>query len=302
MRAVVVGADGFVGRHLVHHLRNSGDTVIEGAGPHATSARSPLDVRDAAAVERFIHDATPDAVYHLAAVAYGPDAARDLPGAIAINVGGTANVLAAASTLASRPIVLVTGSSEVYGAPDVDRINEAAPLRPASLYGATKVAQETLALTYGRVHGLPVIVTRSFNHIGPGQRNSFAVASFAAQLQAIKAGAAEPRLRVGNLDPVRDFTDVRDVVRAYRMLTVDGHAGEALNVASGQGRAMRAIVDGLLAVSGLSVRIESDPTRVRTGDPPRIVGDASRLQKLTGWAPTIPLDQTLRDVWESVSP
>jgi GDP-4-dehydro-6-deoxy-D-mannose reductase len=303
MRALVIGADGFVGRHLVDHLRAAGDTVVEGVGPggSAGDARTPLDVRDADAVEQLVHDARPDAVYHLAAVAYGPDVKRDLATAIAVTVGGTANVFTAVTGVGPAR-VLVTGSSEIYGAPPVETIAESVPPDPVNLYGAIKLAQETLALTFGRVHGLEVVATRSFNHIGPGQRDSFAVASFAAQLRAIASRDAEPVLRVGNLEPVRDFTDVRDVVRAYRLLVAGGHAGEPINVASGRAVSMRSLVDQLIEISGLDVEVVVDPSRVRAGDPPRIVGDASRLQGLTGWEPTIPLPTTLRDIWASHSP
>lgn len=302
MRALVVGADGFVGRHLVDHLREAGDEVVEAVGPHAATdgGRRPIDVRDTAMVEELVAGVRPDALYHLAAVAYGPDAARDLPAAIAVTVGGTANVLGAVAGASSGTIVLVTGSSEVYGTPETDFIRESAELRPVNLYGATKVAQEALALTYGRAHALRVIATRSFNHIGPGQRDSFAVASFAQQLRSIEAGQREPKLRVGNLDSIRDFSDVRDVVRAYRLLVAGEDVGEPINVASGQAYTMRTIVDRLIAISGLDISIEVDPRRVRARDPQRIVGDASRLRTLTGWEPLIPLDRTLGDIWESL--
>lgn len=302
MRALVIGADGFVGRHLVAHLRAEGDDVIEAVGPHAATdgGRQPVDVRDPGTVGDLIADVQPDALYHLAAVAYGPDAAQDLPAAIAITIGGTANVLGAVARASSRTVVLVTGSSEVYGAPETDFITESTELRPVNLYGATKVAQEALGFAYGRAHDLRVVVTRSFNHIGPGQRDAFAVASFARQLRSIQAGTHEPRLRVGNLDSVRDFTDVRDVVRAYRLLVTGAHADEPVNVASGEGRTMRSIVDRLIEMSGMDVSIEVDPARVRARDPRRIVGDASRLRMLTGWAPAIPIDRTLVDIWDSL--
>ncbi|HET9416138.1 MAG TPA: GDP-mannose 4,6-dehydratase [Candidatus Limnocylindria bacterium] len=302
MRALVVGADGFVGRHLVDHLRDAGDVVVEAVGPHtaAEGDRRPIDVRDPAAVERIVSDVEPEALYHLAAVAYGPDAAKDLESAIAITVGGTANVLAAVASRSPRTIVFVSGSSEVYGAPDVPFIPESAQLRPVNVYGATKVAQEAIALAYGRAHELRVIASRSFNHIGPGQRDSFAIASFAQQLRAIEMGDGPPRLRVGNLDSVRDFTDVRDVVRAYRLLVSGGHTGEPINVASGQGHTLRAIVERLIRLSGLEISIEVDPSRIRSQDAQRIVGDATRLRSLTGWIPTIPIERTLSDIWASL--
>jgi len=303
MRVLVVGADGFVGEHLVTHLRENGDTVTEGVGPGADPAggRVPLDVRDSSWVGRVVSEARPEAIYHLAAVAYGPDAARDLDTAIDVTVGGTANVLEAAARLSTPPIVLVTGSAEVYGAPSVDVIDERVRSRPVSLYGATKVAQEVVALTFGSVRSVPVIATRSFNHIGPGQRPPFAIPSFAHQLRAIAAGETEPILRVGNLTPIRDFSDVRDVVRAYRLLVAGRHTGEPINVASGVGRSIGSVVEALVQASGLQVSVEVDPDRVRVDDPPRIVGDAGRLRALTGWEPAIPIEQTLGDVWARIA-
>jgi len=300
MRVLVIGADGFVGGHLVAHLRDAGDAVVEGIGPHGTPAadRHPVDVRDRPRVDALVEQARPEAIYHLAAVAYGPDASADLASALSITVGGTVNVLEAARKLDPAPTILVPGSSEVYGAPDTDQpIAEATPPRPVSLYGATKLSQESIALTYGRAHGIPIVVTRSFNHIGPGQRDAFAVASFARQLRRIEHGDAEPVLRVGNQAPVRDFADVRDVVRAYRLLVAGGHTGEPVNVASGVGISIGELIGRLIAMSGMAVEVAVDPHRVRVDDPPRIVGDISRLRRLTGWAPTIPLDETLGAIW-----
>lgn len=299
MKALVIGADGFVGRHLVSHLRDAGDEVVEAVGPAAegTGARLPIDVRDPDSVRSVVEAAAPEAIYHLAAVAYGPDATADAGRAVQVTVGGTVSVIEAAAHAGKQATVLVTGSSEVYGGAVAGPLSEDAPLQPTNVYGATKVAQEALALALGRAMEVPVVVTRAFNHIGPGQRPSFAVASFARQLRMIERRAAEPVLRVGNLDPVRDFTDVRDVVRAYRLLVSGGHVGMPVNVASGVGRSIHEILDTLVEQSGLGARIEIDPTRVRRDDPPRIVGDSSRLRQLTRWGPEISLRTTLRDIW-----
>jgi GDP-4-dehydro-6-deoxy-D-mannose reductase len=299
VKALVIGADGFVGRHLVTHLRERGDTVAEGVGPNGAEGeeRRRVEVTDLTSVEAALEWAAPDAVYHLAAVAYGPDAAADLAHAIQVTVTGTANVLAATERVAPAAHVLVTGSSEVYGDPGLSRIPESAPLEPMNLYGATKVAQESIALAFARARDLRVTVTRSFNHIGPGQRDSFAVASFARQLRDVELGNAPPVLRVGNLDPVRDISDVRDVVRAYRSLVAGRHAGRPVNVASGRGKSIGDILGRLVGISGLDVEVTVDPDRVRTTDPPRLVGNADLLKGLTDWTPQIPLEDTLADVW-----
>jgi GDP-4-dehydro-6-deoxy-D-mannose reductase len=297
VKALVTGADGFVGRHLVDHLRSAGDEVIEAVGPRASTDRHALDVRDAAEVRTLIGEVEPDAIYHLAGIAYGPDAGADFGRAVDITVRGTANVLESASRLAAPPFILVPGSSEVYGAPAGPAISETEPVRPVNLYGATKVAQEAVALAYHATSGVRVVATRSFNHVGPGQRDVFAVPSFARQLCAIATTERDPEILVGNLDAVRDFTDVRDVVAAYRLLVAGGHTGQPINVASGRGTSVREILARLIELSGLEVRVTRDPARLRRNDPQRIVGDATLLRRLTGWEPRRSLDQTLADVW-----
>jgi len=273
--------------------------VVEAVGPGASSVsgRRPVDVRDAAAVSALVRECHPEAIYHLPAVAYGPDAAADLDFAVDVTVRGTAVLLEAAATVGSTTMVLVTGSSEAYGAPDRERIDEDTRLSPVNLYGATKAAQEMIALTFGRARGLPVVVTRAFNHIGRGQRESFVIPSFARQLRQIQRGEAAPTIRVGNLSPIRDFSDVRDVVRAYRLLVAGGHSGDAVNVASGTGVSIQHMLDTLVAITGLSVSIDVDAKRVRSNDPPRLIGDPTRLRERTGWLPAFTLQQALAEVW-----
>jgi len=299
VRALVTGADGFVGGWLVQHLESEGDEVWLGTRirSHAGGRRRNMDVLDQASVEATLSWAAPTVIYHLAAIAFGPDVTADIGRAIDVTVRGTAFVLEAAAGMHPPPTVLIPSSSEVYGPAGEEALLETRSPSPSSLYGATKLAQETLGLTYHRGGVLPVVVARAFNHIGPGQRETFVVASLAAQLAEIASGRVEPILRVGNLDAERDFTDVRDVVRAYRALAAGGHTGEPINVASGQAVAIRSVVDQLIDLSGTDVIIEVDPSRLRVHDVPVVRGDSTHLRRLTGWQPRVSLDRTLRDIW-----
>lgn len=298
MRALVTGADGFVGRWLIAHLEEQGDEVwrLNGRGLGDATTRI-VDVRDAAGLEKAIAEAQPEIVYHLAAVAYGPDARRDLDQAVDVNIGGTRHVLTACSHLTTRPLVLIVSSAEVY-APLADRpLRESDPVGPTNPYGATKLGQEAIGLAYHLVGGIEVAVVRAFNHIGPGQRAEFVVPAFASQLARIAAGRQEPLLEVGNLDPVRDFSDVRDVVRAYRLIAEKRCTGRPLNVASGSPVRIGDLLDSLIRISKLDVEVVQDAARLRPNDVPFVVGDASELRRLTGWAPRVGLEQTLSDVW-----
>ena len=300
MKALVTGADGFVGRWLIRHLEQSGDEVWEAPGHDSEThpRRRALDVTDAQAVQSAMSWARPDAIYHLAAVAAGPDTAGDIGRAIDVTVRGTAHLLTSASRLEQPPTVLIPSSGEVYGAAGEQSIDEDVAPAPVSLYGATKLAQEAIGLAYHRSGGVRVAVARAFNHIGPGQRGAFAVASLALQLAHGRVKAQRPvEVRVGNLAARRDFTDVRDVVRAYRLMVTGGHFGEPLNVASGRAFSIREMLDRLVGASGLEVEITEDPSRMRSADVPVVQGSSARLRAVTGWEPEIPLGDTLRDIW-----
>jgi len=300
VKALVTGADGFVGRWLVEHLQRSGDEVWEapGHGESTHSRRRALDVTDAGAVEAVMAWARPDVIYHLAAVAAGPDTAKDIGRAVDVTVRGTAHVLASATRLDAPPSVLIPSSGEVYGSAGAEPIDEIAAPEPVSLYGATKLAQEAIGLAFHRSGRLRVAVARAFNHIGPGQRDAFVVASLALQLAQGRESSQRPvRIQVGNLTARRDFTDVRDVVRAYRLIMAGGHFGIPLNVASGRALGIGEVLDRLVDASGLDVEVSEDPSRMRTVDVPVVHGSSARLRSLTGWEPQIALDDTLRDVW-----
>jgi GDP-4-dehydro-6-deoxy-D-mannose reductase len=291
-----------VGTWLAQDLQRAGHELVLDQ-----EAGQRVNVLDGGALKRLIAETRPDGVAHLAAVSFGPDASEDPGRALAVNVGGTLALFEAVRTLEPRPVVLVTGSSDVYGAPAAAELplRESAPLRPSATYGLSKAAQESVALAASRRDGVPVVVTRSFNHTGPGQRPEFAVPALARRTLAVQRGEARA-IRVGNLDVRRDFSDARDVVRAYRLLLEAAAAGRlpeqasVFNVCSGTSRTIRSIVEGLCRLAGVDAAFEVDPQLVRVDDPPEIRGDASALRAAVGWEPTVPFDQTLRDLLASL--
>ena len=302
MRVLVTGARGFVGRHLTAALRARGHDVVEadrGAGEDVL----PVDVTDALAVRAAFDLARPDAVAHLAAQAFVPASVAEPGATFETNARGTLHVLDAARAVEDdglHPRLLVVSTADVYGA----QPREAFPLRetvaplPRSPYAASKVAAEALALAYARSFGVDAVVTRAFNHIGPGQDERFAVAAFAAQVARAAAGL-DRIVRVGNLEASRDFLDVRDVCEAYALLLEGaGDAGEIYNVASGKATSMREMLRRLIEIGGVAVEVREDPERMRPADVPVSVGDASKLREATGWAPRIPLAAALRAVYD----
>ncbi len=308
MRLLVTGAGGFVGGHLVDFLRGEQPSVeihgvvlpLGGVSWRAASGARVVeaDLDDPAAAASVVEEVRPDRIVHLAGQSSVHQSWRDPGGTLRTNVLAIVHLLDAARRCGLRPDVLVVGSAEEYGAvsPGELPIRESAPLRPASPYAVSKVAQGALALLYGPSGGMRVVLTRTFHHTGPGRGEAFAESSFARQVAEIEAGLRPPVLKVGNLDAVRDFSDVRDVVRAYWMLLERGEGGTAYNVCSGRGRRIRDLLDTLLAASTARVDVQVDPARLRPSDVPAQVGDASRLRAATGWEPRIPLERTLCDL------
>ena len=301
MRVLITGASGFAGTWLTAELETNGHVVI--------ALPADVDVREFEPVADFqtAHDV--DALVHLAAVSFAPDATADPGAAYSVAIRGTANVMEAARLSRTNPIILVVGSSEVYGAPQPDDLplREEAPLRPATTYAMAKLAQESIALAYADRHDMRVIVVRPFNHIGPGQRTDFVVPALAKRIHDAAESGAD-HISVGNVDVRRDFTDVRDVVRAYRLL-LEKMAAEGLgakpavvNVCSGKSVAIRSIAETFAAFAGADVRLEPDARLVRANDPAEIRGDYTLLGALTGWAPTTSIDDSLRSVWQATAP
>ena len=307
MTLLVTGADGFVGRWLLHRLAGMHRPVIaayraDGDPPLAAFTPEeakwirwvPLDLRDDASVASLSSQAV-DGVVHLAAVASGREARNDPGEAWNVNAGGTARLLemlAAAPTAAPRVVVVSTG--EVYGWGSEPH-RETDPLRPISPYAASKAGAETAAEEVARRTGLPVIIARPFPHTGPGQAPGYVVPAFAARLREAKRTGART-VATGNLEPVRDLLDVRDVVAAYLLLLERGDPGQAYNVASGAGVSLRDIFDRLARLIEVDAEPVTDPALLRAADLPVLIGDPSKLRAATGWTAAIPLAQTLRDL------
>jgi GDP-4-dehydro-6-deoxy-D-mannose reductase len=295
MRALITGGKGFVGQWLAAHLKHCDDEV--------TVIDVETDVADGAALRRVMTEVAPDAVYHLAAMTHVGESWENPSQVLRVNVLGTAEILAAARSLPSSVRVLVVSSAEVYGVvtPEQLPLREDTPTKPASPYAASKLAAEAVALQAWRGFGQPVVVVRPFNHIGPGQSPNFFVPALAKRIvEARRSGARS--LPVGNLTTRRDFTDVRDVVVAYRLLIERGDSGTVYNVCSGRDVAMSEVAQDLLELSGAELTLETDPSLLRPVDVPVLRGSAALLTAATGWEPRIPLATTLADVltsWEA---
>lgn len=287
MRAFVTGAGGFVGRHLTAHLEAQGDVVCR--------LPAGVDVADEPAVVAAVAEAAPGVVYHLAGWAHVGDSWRHPTEVARVNVAGTAAVLEACRQGGVERI-LVIGSADAYGdfGPGDVPLREDLPLRPVTPYGASKAAAEVLALQAHRTGAAAVVLTRSFNHTGPGQHPSFVVPALARRMLEAGPGPGG-EVRVGNLSAQRDLLDVEDVVRAYRVLAVSGEAGQAYNVCSGVAVAIEEVARRLAELSGTEPRLVVDPELVRAVDVPLVVGDSSRLRAL-GWQPEVALPETLRRV------
>jgi GDP-4-dehydro-6-deoxy-D-mannose reductase len=226
-----------------------------------------------------------------------PRAVIDPAGTLITNAVSQINVLEACRAVGLDPVVVVAGSAEIYGmaSPTDMPLTEDQPFRPSNPYAVSKLAQDMFGLQYALSYGMRIVRARPFNHVGPGQSDRFVLSNFARQIAEAEAGLADPVLLVGNLDARRDFLDVRDVVRAYRLLADARFAGEAFNIASGIGRSIRDLLGLLLSRSAVDIEVRSDPARMRPSDLPVLIGDASRLRDATGWTPEIPIEQSIAD-------
>ncbi len=289
MRSLVTGANGFVGTWLTAYLRDHGDDV--------TGIDHEVNITDGPSVREAVMAAAPDAIYHLAALAHVGESWANPDAVLQVNAVGTLHVLEAARACASPPRVLLISSAEVYGSVREEQlpVTEETPLAPVTPYAASKVAAEYLGVQAHLAYGLPVIRVRPFNHVGPGQSSTFVVPALAARIvEAAQAGVAS--IPVGNLGARRDLTDVRDIVRAYRLLVERGTPGEVYNVCSGRDVAVSEVADRLLRLAGADLSLTPDPELMRPVDVPVVRGDPGKLERTTGWRAEIDLDTTLSDV------
>ncbi len=310
MRVFITGVTGFVGLHLVEHI----SIAAPGAqlfGLQWEEARAderaildgrvellPGDLTDPGSLDSAAAAARPDVVFHLAAAASVTLSWQRAARAVQVNALGTIHLLEALHRAGLRPTVVVASSAEIYGrvSPEWGPVTESCPIQPVSPYGASKAAQDMLASQLGRAFDLPVLRMRSFNLTGPRRPADFVVSSFARQVARVERGLQPPRLRVGNLEVVRDFTDVRDAARAYWLAATAGEPGEAYNLCSGRATQIAEVARTLAAHSQVPIQVDVDPELVRSDDIPWLVGDPTHLQEAVGWAPAIPLERTLADV------
>lgn len=309
MKVMITGITGFAGSHLVEHLMTikgldlygirrwrsrtehidhlSDDIVIE-----------ECDLRDSTSVMRIIQKIKPDRIFHLAAQSFVPTSWHAPGESLTTNILGTLHIFEAVRQTGIDPIIQVACSSEEYGLvlPDELPIKETNPLRPLSPYAVSKVGADMLAYQYFKSYGLKVIRTRGFNHTGPRRGDVFVCSTFAKQIAEIEAGQKEPVLLVGNLEAKRDFTDVRDIVKAYWLSTEHCEPGEAYNICSGVTHPIEEVLRMLLDMTDAQIEVRQDPSRMRPSDVPVLLGDNTKFSKATGWAPTIPFEQTLRDI------
>ena len=311
MRALITGASGFVGGHLVEHLAALGDTIVglsaSGRWPRGLEHLDRLariEAVDLAGIDEadlaeILARKQPEAIYHLAAQANPQLSVNDPRGTWALNLGGTLNLLEAVRRSGGKPRVVLVGSGVSYGNPSAEflPVSESCPLRPNNPYSASKAAADLLGIQHHLAHGTQVIMARPFNHAGPRQSPTYVLGGLAQQVAQVELGR-KPRVEVGNLDIVRDFTDVRDVVRGYRLLIEKGRPGEIYNLGTGRGTRLADALQFLQSRASRPVEVFVDPARVRPVDQPLLIADPSKLRSETGWEPQYSIEQTLGDMLE----
>ena len=310
MKVLVTGVTGFAGSHLVDYiLAEKPGTEITGIQRWRSRTENiehfadkirlvECDLRDASSVRDVLDEERPDWIFHLAAQSFVPTSWTAPTESLVTNIIGQLNIFEAVKKLGIKPRIQLACSSEEYGLVLENElpIKETNPLRPLSPYAVSKVGQDMLGYQYWMSFRIPVVRTRGFNHEGPRRGPVFVCSDFAKQIADIEKGRRPPVVRVGNLEARRDFTDVRDVVRAYWLALEKGEPGEVYNIASGRAWTIREMLDMLLGMSKTKIKVEEDPARMRPSDVPVLLGDSSKFRDRTGWSPSIPFEKTIADL------
>ncbi|MBR9699253.1 NAD-dependent epimerase/dehydratase family protein [Candidatus Woesearchaeota archaeon] len=296
MKALITGANGFVGPYLRKHLENHFSVVS--TSEISQDVDYAVDITNKEEVGQLIKETQPDYVFHLAAQSSVQMSWKQPALTKKINVEGTKNLLEACAPY--KPFFLLVSSAEVYGKPETVPLTESSSLRPLNPYAESKLEQEELCKSYQDI--MPIIISRSFNHAGPGQREQFVISDFAKQIAEIEKGRKKANIQIGNLEAVRDFSDVRDIVRGYYLLATKGRYGETYNLCSGKGQKIVDILQQMLELSSHKIAIQQSPEKFRKQDIQVMIGDNSKVTHDTGWKPEIPFEQTLKDIlgyWRS---
>lgn len=309
LRALITGINGFAGSHLADFLLTLHDVQVWGGVygfcdniVHLDGRATFIDgdLREPQFAEALLKETQPDRIYHLAGQAFPPVSWQDPWTTLEVNLRSQVNLLDCAARLQLPARILVIGSLEEYGrvSPDALPVTEDTPFSPDSPYGVSKIAQDLLGLQYYQSHHLHIVRVRPSNHIGPRQNEQFVTSNFAKQIAEIEAGLREPVLHVGNLSAERDFTDVRDMTRAYYLALERGKPGDVYNIGSGRTVSIHRMLDLLLTQSKVNIRVEQDPARLRPSDTPALYCSVDKFHAQTGWEPTIPLETSLHDILE----
>jgi GDP-4-dehydro-6-deoxy-D-mannose reductase len=309
MKVLITGITGFVGSHLTEYLLKLGNIEIYGIVRWRSQVDNiehikdkiklyECDIRDMVSVEKTIFTIKPDKIFHLAAQSFVPTSWNAPAETLTTNVIGELNIFESVRNSKLNPVIHIACSSEEYGMVYENEIpiKETNPLRPLSPYAVSKVAQDLLGYQYYMSYKLNIIRTRGFNHTGPRRGEVFVTSNFAKQIAEIEKNKREPVIYVGNLDAKRDFTDVRDMVRAYWLSTEKCQPGEVYNICSGKAYPIREVLDILLSYSKVKITVKQDPSRIRPSDVPVLVGDNTKFSSVTGWKPEIPFEKTLKDL------
>lgn len=302
-KALIIGAAGFVGNYLIDHIQKDCIwSIVVTKMPQEKIIKNGIEIRDLnilnkADVSEVLEAEQPDYIFHLAAQSSVALSWKNPGLTVDVNIKGSLNVLDAIRELDYKPRVLLIGSGEEYGyvKPEEVPISEDNVLRPGNIYAVTKACQNMIGRVYSQAYGVDVMMVRAFNHIGPNQTPLFVVADFCRQVAEIEKGIRKPLIRVGNLSARRDFSDVRDVVRAYTLLMEHGSAGECYNVGSGKAVSIRNVLDMILSLTKMNISVEVDPTRLRPVDVPVIEADVSKLVTCTGWKQEFTLEKTIKE-------